>query len=57
MGIPFRVAQITEAGVTFWKGGKLVPGVGGVLAVDNDITGGTAVLTVGSGSYSFAMLA
>lgn len=50
-------AKITEAGVVVWAGGKLVAGLSGVLAADADAEAGTVVVTVGSGSFNFAVLA
>ena len=50
-------AKVTESGATVWAGGKLVPGVSGILTADADADAGTLVVTVGSGTYAFAVLA
>jgi alpha-L-rhamnosidase len=48
-------AQITEAGAVVWSDGKLVQGVSGVMAGEAGDASGTVIVTVGSGTYSFAV--
>lgn len=50
-------ALVTETGTAVWASGKLVPGVSGVLGAEADAAAGTVVVMVGSGTYSFAVLA
>ena len=57
MGLAAQRARILESGVAVWAGGKLLPGVSGVLTAEADAGAGTVVLTVGSGSYAFHVLA
>ena len=57
MGLATQRARIVESGAAVWAGGKLLPGVSGVLTAEADAGAGTVVLTVGSGSYAFHVLA
>ena len=50
-------AKVTEAGATVWAGGRLVLAANGVLEANADAADGSVVIRVGSGTYSFAVLA
>ena len=57
MGLADGQARITEAGAAVWANGTLLPGVSGVLAASKNAVDGTVVVRVGSGSYSFHVVA
>ncbi len=50
-------AHVTEAGAAVWADGKLVSEVSGMFGAEADAGAMAVVFTVGSGAYSFAVLA
>ena len=54
---PASAVDILEGGTTVWKQGTYVPGVPGISGGEASADGKSVVFTVGSGSYSFVVLA